>query len=140
MQLTQHEGFELLLVLFALNEETTWMALQQAGLLNSPERPLIPDVRFDLSTYGDASATKDFRFDVNGIKLLANLFALPAVVITEDGDRCIREEALAVMVYRLSYPRRLHDMMGKFGRSTSALSRIFLWMSMYCHPFYFDCV
>lgn len=52
------------------------------GLLNSQGRPLISDVRFDLSTYGDASATKDFRFDVNGIKLLTNLFPLPVVVIT----------------------------------------------------------
>ncbi|KAE8976455.1 hypothetical protein PF005_g25832 [Phytophthora fragariae] len=139
MRLTQHEAIELLLVLFALNEEATWMALQQAGLLNSPERPLIPDVRFDLSTYGDASATKDFRFDVNGIKLLANLFALPGVVITEVGDRCIREEALTVMLYRLSYPRRLHDMMGKFGRSTSALSRIFLRMNQrYEDTMYFN--
>ncbi|GMF61661.1 unnamed protein product [Phytophthora fragariaefolia] len=96
MQLTQHEAFEHLLVLFALNEEATWMTLQQAGLLNSPECPLIPDVRFDLSTYGDARATKDFRFDVNGIKLLANLFALLVGIITGDGDRSIREEMLAV--------------------------------------------
>ncbi|KAE9308201.1 hypothetical protein PF001_g11280 [Phytophthora fragariae] len=93
------------------------------------ERPLIPDVRFELSSYGDANATKDFRFDVNGVKLLANLLALPATVVTDEGERCGHEEALAIILHRLSYPRRLHDMMNKFGRSTTALSRIFLWMS-----------
>ncbi|KAE9340037.1 hypothetical protein PR003_g10711 [Phytophthora rubi] len=129
MQITQEEALEVLLIVLAFNQEDAWIARQEAGLFDYPERSLIPDVRFDLSTYGDANATKDFRFDVNGVKLLANLLALPATVITDEGDRCGHEEALAIMLHRLSYPRRLHDMMNKFGRSTSALSRIFLWMS-----------
>ncbi|KAG6583085.1 uncharacterized protein IUM83_06020 [Phytophthora cinnamomi] len=91
---------------------------------------LIPDVRFELSTYGDANATKDFRFDVNGVKLMSNLFALSATVITEEGDRCFQEEAQAIMLHQLSYLRRFLDTTNKFGRSLSALSRIFLWLTM----------
>ncbi|KAJ8578463.1 hypothetical protein ON010_g742 [Phytophthora cinnamomi] len=92
---------------------------------------LIPDVRFELSTYGDANATKDFRFDVNGVKLMSNLFALSATVITEEGDRCFQEEAQAIMLHQLSYLRRFLDTTNKFGRSLSALSRIFLWVIDY---------
>ncbi|EGZ29701.1 hypothetical protein PHYSODRAFT_477395, partial [Phytophthora sojae] len=96
------------------------------------ERPLIPDVRFNLGTYGDVNCALDFRFDVRGVRLLVRLFALPAVVVTDSNDRCHAEEVAAVMLYRLSYPRRLHDMARTFGRSRPALSRIFLWMSTHC--------
>ncbi|GMF56407.1 unnamed protein product [Phytophthora fragariaefolia] len=126
MQLSQADALELLGLQAALNEADSWLVMQEAGLFDGPERPLIPDVRLDLDTYGYANAVKAFRFDVHGISLLVRLCGLPDTVITEAGDRCLAEEALAVMLHRLSYPRRLHDMMDKFGRSTPALSRIFL--------------
>ncbi|EGZ07387.1 hypothetical protein PHYSODRAFT_319267 [Phytophthora sojae] len=119
MQLSQADALELLVLLAALNEAESWL------------RPLIPDVRLDLGAYGYANAVKDFRFDVHGIRLLVRLCAMPDTVFTEAGDRCVAEEARAVMLYRLSYPRRLHDMRDKFGRSTPALSRIFLWTVEY---------
>ncbi|KAF4044588.1 putative DDE Tnp4 domain-containing protein [Phytophthora infestans] len=43
------------------------------------------------------------------------------------------EKAVAVLLYRLSFPRRLHDMASTFGRSRPALSRIFLWMNARHH-------
>lgn len=137
MQLSQADALELLVLLAALNEAESWLVMQEAGLFfDGPERPLIPDVRLDLGAYGYANAVKDFRFDVHGIRLLVRLCAMPDTVFTEAGDRCVAEEARAVMLYRLSYPRRLHDMRDKFGRSTPALSRIFLWTGMCnCLPF-----
>ncbi|GMF30366.1 unnamed protein product [Phytophthora fragariaefolia] len=122
MQLSQADALELLVLLAALNEADSWVVMQEACLFDGPEPPLIPDVRLDLDTYGYVNAVKEFRFDVHGICLLVRLCAMPDTVITEAGDRCLVEEALAVMLYRLSYPKRLHDMMDKFGRSTPALS------------------
>ncbi|KAE9040634.1 hypothetical protein PR003_g4726 [Phytophthora rubi] len=104
--------------------------MQEAGLFDGPERPLIPAVRLDLDTYGYANAVKDFRFDAHGIRLLVRLCVMPDTVITEEGNRCLAEEALAVILYQLSYSRRLDDMMDMFGRPTPALSRIFLWTDM----------
>ncbi|GMF58958.1 unnamed protein product [Phytophthora fragariaefolia] len=104
MQLSQDDALGLLVLLAALNEADSWLVMQKAGLFDGPERPLIPDVRLDLDTYGYAYAVKDFRFDVHGIRLLVHLCAMPDTVITEAGDRCLAEEALAVMLYRLSYP------------------------------------
>ncbi|GMF55368.1 unnamed protein product [Phytophthora fragariaefolia] len=115
MQLSQADILELLVLLAALNEADSWLVMQEAGLFDGPERPLIPDVRLDLDTYGYENAVKDFRFDVHGIRLLVRLCAMSDTVITEAGDRCLAEEALAVMLYRLSYPRRLHDVMDSSG-------------------------
>ncbi|KAG6953452.1 hypothetical protein JG687_00012396 [Phytophthora cactorum] len=93
--------------------------------LRSP-RLLVPDVQFQLGTYCDVIAEQDFRF---AVRLLARLFALPAVIVTESNDRCHDEEATALLLFRLSFPRRLHDMASTFGRSRHAISRIFLWMN-----------
>ncbi|KAE8909034.1 hypothetical protein PF005_g16529 [Phytophthora fragariae] len=59
---------------------------------------------------------------------LVTLLRLPAVVVTECGDCCIVDEAMCILMYRLSCPRRLRDMQSKFGRASCALSSIFLWM------------
>ncbi|KAG6976908.1 hypothetical protein JG688_00000888, partial [Phytophthora aleatoria] len=83
MQFTQDEAFELLSMLASFGEESLWQALLQAGCFEIPERLLVPDVRFQLGTYCDVNAEQDFRFDVRGVRLLARLFALPAVIVTE---------------------------------------------------------
>ncbi|KAE8968029.1 hypothetical protein PF005_g28219 [Phytophthora fragariae] len=128
MQFTQAEALELLALLSSFGKEALWVALLQAGCFETPERPLIPAVRLNLGAYCDANAELDFRFDVRGVRLLVRLFALPAVIGTESNDRCQAEEATALLLYRLSFLRRLHDMTSTFGRSRPALSRIFLWM------------
>ncbi|KAG3110759.1 hypothetical protein PI125_g9739 [Phytophthora idaei] len=100
MQFTQDEALELLSLLASFGEESLWQALLQAGCFEVPERLLVPDVRFQLGTYCDVNAEQDFRFDVRGVHLLARLFALPAVIVTESNDRCHAEEATALLLYR----------------------------------------
>jgi hypothetical protein len=77
------------------------------------EMPLVPDVRFD------------FRFDAPGIGHLVVGLQLPAVIVTSERDRVNAVETLCIVLYRLSFLRRYADSMDKFGRSTSAQSRIF---------------
>ncbi|KAG1683336.1 hypothetical protein DVH05_015608 [Phytophthora capsici] len=116
LKLTQSEALDLLAVLVQYGEEGLWVKLVVAGAVHAPERPLIPAVRFDLLACPDANAERDFQFPVQGILRLVVLLRLPAVIITERGDRCSIEEAMCVLMYRLSYPRRLHDMESKFSQ------------------------
>jgi hypothetical protein len=85
------------------------------------ERPLIPEIRFEIDRCTDANAILDFRFDVIGIKKMALMLGLPVVVITHQRNRVIREEALCIVLNRLAYPKRYHDMMKTFGRSRESI-------------------
>ncbi|KAE8984069.1 hypothetical protein PR003_g24123 [Phytophthora rubi] len=89
-----------------------------------PERPIIPSNRFVLSSKSDVNCVKDFRFERAVIYQLVELFALPEYVITAHRDRLHRTEALCILLYRTSYPRRNYDVLTKFGRSVAAISRI----------------
>jgi hypothetical protein len=66
------------------------------------ERPLIPESTFTLNS----NCRLNFRFDKIGVQKLALLLDLPAVIITNKRYRSQREEALAIVLYRLSFPRR----------------------------------
>ncbi|KAE8953238.1 hypothetical protein PR001_g32882 [Phytophthora rubi] len=108
--------------LLDLNSEELYMLLT---LYDHPERPVIPDIRFNLVSMADANAEKEFRFDVRGVLELARLFELPEFVITSERDKAHKTEAVCILLARLSYPNRNYDMMQRFGRSPSALSRLF---------------
>ncbi|KAG3117569.1 hypothetical protein PI124_g4589 [Phytophthora idaei] len=82
-----------------------------------PERPIIPDVRFYLTALTDADSELLFRFSVDGVLSLCRGFALPEHVVTEDRDKMHFSEAVCILLCRLSYPKRLYDMMKLFGRS-----------------------
>ncbi|ETV90675.1 hypothetical protein H310_14569 [Aphanomyces invadans] len=90
------------------------------------ERPLIPDVRFDLNAMSDANALLEFRFDVAGVQQLGFLLGLPAVVITLSRNRVLRDEAMCILLSRMAFPTRLFDMSRTFGRSRSVLCDVFL--------------
>ena len=94
-------------------------------LLTAIERPIVPDLRFMLGDMNDADAELKFRFDVQGIRTLVSLLRVPSVFLTQNRDRCHGEEALCIVLNRLSYPRRYVDMMALFGRSRESISRIF---------------
>uniref|UniRef100_H3H937 DDE Tnp4 domain-containing protein n=1 Tax=Phytophthora ramorum TaxID=164328 RepID=H3H937_PHYRM len=105
------------------------MVLAVVALYCSPvERPVVPNIRFCLTATTDVDVEFDFRFDLAGILQLASLFELPEWVITKHRDRVHKTEALCILLYHLSYPKRLADMRKTFGRSEGALSRIFLHM------------
>ncbi|KAF0703626.1 hypothetical protein AaE_015294 [Aphanomyces astaci] len=90
------------------------------------ERPLIPDVRFDLNAMSDANALLEFRFDVAGVQQLGFLLGLPAVVITTARNRVLRDEAICILLSRMAFPTRLFDMARTFGRSRPVLCDLFL--------------
>ncbi|KAF0724854.1 hypothetical protein Ae201684_016603 [Aphanomyces euteiches] len=89
------------------------------------ERPVIPDVRFRLSGMSDADAVIQFRFDTSEIQVLACSLRLPNIIITSQRDKCHREEGLCIVLGRLSYPSKFHDMINTFGRSREQMCRIF---------------
>ncbi|KAG2898217.1 hypothetical protein PC115_g16908 [Phytophthora cactorum] len=101
-------------------------AVEDVLLLNTvpPERPIIPDLRFSVTELIDADCELLFRFDESGVLALCRYFALPELVITERRDKAHSSEALCILLYRLSYPKRLYDMVKLFGRSTGQLCRI----------------
>ncbi|GMF47621.1 unnamed protein product [Phytophthora fragariaefolia] len=78
--------------------------------------------------YPDSNCQKAFRFNGDGIRELSVLLRVPSVVITDHRDRVCGIEALCIMLNRLAFPRRYFDMIDRFGRSKSALSRIFMHM------------
>jgi hypothetical protein len=90
------------------------------------ERPLIPDVRFDLNAMSDANAVLEFRFDVAGVQKLGFLLGVPAVVVTSSRNRVLRDEAMCILLSRMAFPTRFFDMSRTFGRSRSALCDVFL--------------
>ncbi|ETV65063.1 hypothetical protein H257_18150 [Aphanomyces astaci] len=74
------------------------------------ERPLIPDIRFNIDLMSDANAVLEFRFDVGGVQRVAFLLGLPAVVITPNRNRVVRDEAMCIVLSRLAFPTRFFDM------------------------------
>ncbi|ETV63851.1 hypothetical protein H257_19215 [Aphanomyces astaci] len=99
--------------------------LYMEQLFATIERPIIPDIRFDISSLNNTDAILKFRFDVCGIQKLTTLLKVPGVFITSSLDRCHAAEALCIVLFRLSYPRRYIDMVDLFGRSRESLCRIF---------------
>ncbi|KAH9130182.1 hypothetical protein LEN26_008778 [Aphanomyces euteiches] len=55
------------------------------------ERPVIPNVRFDINKVAIGNSRLDFRFSVVGIKKLGYLLGLPAVIITTRRYRVLRD-------------------------------------------------
>ncbi|OWZ21783.1 hypothetical protein PHMEG_0003613 [Phytophthora megakarya] len=98
-----------------------------------PERPIVPNVRFLLTKLTNADSELLFRFDVSGVMALGRSFLLPEYVVTTHRDKVHFTEALSILLYRLSYPKRLYDMMQLFGRSTGQLSRIIQHMVLYLY-------
>ena len=98
--------------------------LYMAYLSTAVERPLIPDIKFNLHLFANSDAILKFRFDIAGILKLGKLLNMPGVVITKAQDRCLAVEALCIVLYRLSYPMRYFDMIVLFGRSRESMCRI----------------
>ncbi len=92
------------------------------------ERPLIPNVRFNLLGLANANAIVDYRFDDGGIRQLGYNLGLPAVLVTPSQNRVLRDEAMCILLGRLAFPTRLHDMSRTFGRSRSSICDVFLYV------------
>ncbi|ETO70626.1 hypothetical protein F444_12940 [Phytophthora nicotianae P1976] len=81
-----------------------------------------------------------FRFNSDGIRELFVLLRISGVVITDERDCVNGIEALCLTLYRLKYPRTYFDMMEHFGRSMSAMSRVFLYMIDLVHYTFADAI
>ncbi|KAF4041292.1 hypothetical protein GN244_ATG06468 [Phytophthora infestans] len=99
--ITQTGSLELLMLFATFGKEDLWMEMAAMGAFDMPERPPITNIRFNERTYGAANAELDFHFTIEGVCSLVRIFRLPDTVITEDGDRCMKEEATAIMLNRL---------------------------------------
>ncbi|KAE9360993.1 hypothetical protein PF008_g1477 [Phytophthora fragariae] len=95
-----------------------------AGSVHTPIRPLISATGFNPIAYACANSERDSRFPVGGILQLVALLRLLVLIMTERGDRCTVEEAMCILMYRLNYHRRLHNMERKLRVVGSIVSDI----------------
>ncbi|KAG3093374.1 hypothetical protein PI124_g16497 [Phytophthora idaei] len=125
----------LFLLLLDDDEALSSDAVEDVLLLSTmqPERQIIPGLRFCLTELVDADCEMIFRFDVVAVLALYRYFALPELMVKDQRDRAHSSEALYVLLYRLSDPKRLYDMVKFFGRSTGQLSRIIKHMVLYLY-------
>ncbi|KAH9123218.1 hypothetical protein LEN26_001730 [Aphanomyces euteiches] len=78
-------------------------------------------------TLDDATSIERNRFTMPQLQTLSVKFGLPETIVTPSGDNVTRLEALAVLCRRQTEPSKLFTIANEFGRSTSAISRIFLF-------------
>ncbi|KAH9183905.1 hypothetical protein AeNC1_014118, partial [Aphanomyces euteiches] len=100
------------------------LMLLEYGVGIPMERPLIPEVQFDLNMR-DKDVEISFRFNVRGVVQLTYLLGIPNVVITSNRNRVLGVEAKCITLRRLRYPVTFYDMLSTFGRSRAQLCRIF---------------
>ena len=84
--------------------------------------------RFDLSKIPSEDRSLDFRFNRSQLEILCEVLHFPQYFLTDE-EHTQREipamEGLCILLRRLSYPNRLHDLEKEFGTDASVLSRIF---------------
>lgn len=102
---------------------------------------------FNLESLGDSYCVTHFRFYKDDIRRLINAFGVPAEIILKTRVKVSAEEAMCILLHRLSYPKRYNlsnfvkfynftysvdrryaDQMKFFPRGRSALSEIFNFM------------
>ena len=81
--------------------------------------------RLDLDSLTDKKCLEIFRFRKEEIRELCILFRLQNNFVFVNGTTWTAEEGLCVVLRRLSYPNRLVDLEGVFGRCATSLSIIF---------------
>lgn len=65
------------------------------------------------------------RFSASQLCRLSVALGIPEIIRTQDRVCCGREEALAIVLYRMNYPNKWSRMVRVFGRSATALCMIF---------------
>ena len=79
--------------------------------------------RLDLDSLTDKKCLEIFRFRKEEIRELCILFRLQNNFVFVNGTTWTAEEGLCVVLRRLSYPNRLVDLEGVFGRCATSLSQ-----------------
>jgi len=84
----------------------------------------IPNVKFDLDTFGEKETYSHFRFTAEQLHRLNAALGIPKDIVTSANDRCSGLEVLCMMCMYFAYPTRRFEMIPKFGTSSSRISRL----------------
>ncbi|OQV17876.1 hypothetical protein BV898_08007 [Hypsibius exemplaris] len=80
---------------------------------------------FSLDKIADVHCKKNFRFLPKDLQELCDALRFPAFFIADNRSKMPGLEGLCLLLRRLVYPVRLHDLEIVFGRVMSVLSRFF---------------
>jgi len=93
-------------------------------LVPSYRHPPTTRFLFDLDSMDDTRCETDFRFSKEDIRRMAQLLGFTETLVDDKyGYKARGVEVLCILLYSLSWPRRLCDMGEKFGRNRCAISR-----------------
>jgi hypothetical protein len=84
----------------------------------------IPNVDFNLESFGDKEVYGYFRFSEGELRRLCTALQIPNVIVTSEGDKCVGLHVLCMMCMYYAYPTRRFEMIAKFGTSMSRMSRL----------------
>ena len=111
---------------FAILAEDHEFVASLIGLTGRNTDPVHSDwPRLDLDALTEAELLKRFRFTLEDIYRLKNLLLLPDEMTFSNRCKATGEEALCLLLRRLTYPCRYADLLPIFGRSFGAMSVIF---------------
>lgn len=96
-------------------------------LMKHSKQPAEPAVRapFSLEGMTDLECQKNFRFLPADLRELCDVLCFPESFVADNRCRMPGLEGLCLLLRRLAYPCRLHDLEEMFGRDLSVLSRLF---------------
>jgi hypothetical protein len=101
-------------------------------------RDLWTTVSFNLNSFSFEKARLQFRFSREEIERLLVLFALPPHMTTKENTTFNAVDGLCILLRRLAYPVRYHDMTEMFGRHESAICHIFYCVLEHVHAKFYD--
>jgi hypothetical protein len=84
----------------------------------------IPNVQFNLETFGDKEVYGYFRHSESELRRLCAALQIPQVIVSSEGDKCQGLHVLCMMCMYYAYPTRRFEMIAKFGTSMSRMSRL----------------
>lgn len=109
--------------------EDAWSAALLSGFFCHMDRPIMPNLSFDLNGMSDTDCISRFRFDHFGIQQLVVVLEIPpTIVVPGHRDRINHVEVICLILDRMAYPRKWADLSQRYGRHQSALSRIFKYL------------
>lgn len=81
-----------------------------------------PSSRFTITSFQDVDCRHHFRFDFGDLARLVSALRMPEKLVLPDGSIAYGEECFLIMLKRLAYPSRLHDLSLFFEKSVSFVS------------------
>ena len=80
--------------------------------------------QFDLTPMTDEECKAEFCFGEAELPLLAKTLVIPESFVCSNGTVATGMEGLCILLWRFAYPCRLSDLIPRFARSVSELSKI----------------